>query len=318
MQLRVTGLFKGTMSGALCAPLLTVLLGTSLMGQEGLSSLRGTISDKSGAVVAGAAVSAREVLTNIVARTVTSDSQGNFEMPGLKTGSYQVTASLAGFKKSVVDDVQLQSNQIRRVDITLEVGEVATEVSVSAAAAAIQTAQGKIGAHFNAAKSYADLPIPGNAFSGTYAVLAILPDVQREPGDWGAPRFAGQGGAQVDMGQDGIKEETLNSQTVNMEAVAEVKAVSVNQTAEYSRVGYFDTITKSGTNEYHGEASYYHRNSALGARNFFEDKKAKVIYHTINTSASGPIIKNKTFSYGLWNGERVPGKAFYLQSAPTP
>jgi len=305
------------MSAALCVPLMSVLITTSLVGQEGLSSLRGTISDKSGAVVAGAAVSAREVLTNIVARTVTSDSQGNFEMPGLKTGSYQVTASLAGFKKSVVDDVQLQSNQIRRVDITLEVGEVATEVSVSAAAAAIQTEQGKIGSDFNAAKRYADLPIPGNAFSGTYAVLAILPEVQREPGDWGAPRFAGQGGAQVDMGQDGIKEETLNSQTVNMEAVAEVKAVSVNQTAEYSRVGYFDTITKSGTNEYHGEASYYHRNSALGARNFFEDKKAKVIYHTINTSASGPIIKNKTFFYGLWNGERVPGKAFYLQSAPT-
>jgi len=317
MQSRVSGLPKGKMYAALCVPLMSVLIATSLVGQEGLSSLRGTISDKSGAVVAGAAVSAREVLTNIVARSVTSDSQGNFEMPGLKTGSYQVTASLAGFKKSVVDDVQLQSNQIRRIDITLEVGEVATEVSVSAAAAAIQTEQGKIGSDFNAAKRYADLPIPGNAFSGTYAVLAILPEVQREPGDWGAPRFAGQGGAQVDMGQDGIKEETLNSQTVNMEAVAEDKAVSVNQTAEYSRVGYFDTITKSGTNEYHGEASYYHRNSALGARNFFEDKKAKVIYHTINTSASGPIIKNKTFFYGLWNGERVPGKAFYLQSAPT-
>ena len=162
------------------------------------------------------------------------------------------------------------------------------------------------------------IPYPGNAFSGTYAVLAILPEVQREPGDWGAPRFAGQGGAQVDMGQDGIKEETLNSQTVNMESVQEVKAVAVNQTAEYARVGFFDTITKSGTNAFHGEASYYHRNSALGARNFFEDQKAKVIYHTINTSASGPIIKNKTFFYGLWNGERVPGKAFYLQSAPTP
>ncbi|PYT27439.1 MAG: hypothetical protein DMG58_20385, partial [Acidobacteria bacterium] len=288
------------------------------MGQEGLSTLRGTVTDKSGAVVAGVSISAREVSTNIVARTVTTNAEGSYEMPGLKTGTYQVTATLAGFKKSVIDDVMLQSNQVRRVDITLEVGEVASEVTVSAAAAAIQTEQGKIGADFNAAKRYWDLPIPGNAFSGTYAVLAILPEVQREPGDWGAPRLAGQGGAQVDMGQDGIKEETLNSQTVNMESVQEVKAVAVNQTAEYARVGFFDTITKSGTNDYHGEASYYHRNSALGARNFFEDQKAKVIYHTINTSASGPIIKNKTFFYGLWNGERVPGKAFYLQSAPTP
>ncbi|PYV37987.1 MAG: hypothetical protein DMG06_26680, partial [Acidobacteria bacterium] len=82
-----------------------------------------------------------------------------------------------------------------------------------------------------------------------------------------------------------------------MEAVQEVKAVYVNNSAEYARVGYFDTITKSGTNEYHGEGSYYHRNSALAARNFFESEKTKVIYHTFNVSASGPIIKDKTFFY---------------------
>src|SRR6266705_7137612 len=94
-------------------------------------------------------------------------------MPGLKAANYQVTATQTGFKRAVVDDVILQSNQVRRVDITLEVGEVTTEVTVSAAAEAIQTEQGKIGADFNAAKRYWDLPIPGNAFSGTYAVLAI-------------------------------------------------------------------------------------------------------------------------------------------------
>ena len=198
-----------------------------------------------------------------------------------------------------------------------EIGEVATEVAVSAAAAVIQTEQATIGADFNAAKRYADLPIPGNAFSGTYAVLAVLPDVQRGPGDWGNPRFAGQGGAQVHQGQDGIKEETLNSQTVNMEAVAELKAVYVNNTAEYARVGYFDTITKSGTNDFHGEGSYYHRNSALGARGFFEEEKTKVIYHTFNVSAAGPIIKNKTFIYALWNGERVPGRSHYVSNVPT-
>jgi len=294
-----------------------LLLCSHLFGQQGLSTLRGTVTDKSGAVVAGVAVSAREVSTNITQRAVTTDAQGNYEMPGLKAATYQVTASISGFKTSVVDEVLLQSNQVRRVDIVLEVGEVATEVTVSAASAAIQTEQATIGADFNAAKRYWDLPTPGNAFSGTYAILAVLPDVQREPGDWGSPRFAGQGAAQVHMGQDGIKEETLNSQTVNMEAVQELKAVYVNNSAEYARVGYFDTITKSGTNEYHGEASYYHRNSALGARNFFEDQKTKVLYHTFNVSASGPIIKDKTFFYALWNGERVPGKAFYVRTVPT-
>ena len=303
--------------GSLLFAMLWALFSVFSFGQEGLSTLRGTATDASGAVVPGATVTARQVLTNVVARTVTTDAQGNYEMPALKSGTYQVTATLTGFKTSVVDDVLLQSNQITRVDITLEVGEVATQITVSAASAAIQTEEGKIASDFKAAEQYASLPIPGNLFSGTYAVLAVLPDVQREPGDWGTPRFAGQGGAQVHMGQDGVKEETMNSQTVNMESVAELKAVVVNNTADYSRVGYFDTITKSGTNDFHFEGSYYHRNSALGARNFFEGEKAQIIYHTFNIAASGPIIKNKTFFYALWNGERVPGHTFHLNNVPT-
>ncbi len=299
---------------------LSLALVFSLSGQEGLSTLRGTVSDSSGAVVAGVEVVAREVLTNVVARTVTTDAQGNYEMPGVKPGTYQIVATLTGFKKAVVDDVVVQSNQVRRVEITLQVGEVAAEVTVSERAAAIQTEQGKIGADFLAAERYQDLPIPGNAFSGTYAVLSTLPDVQRRSGtgsSGGAPTFAGQYGNQLHMAQDGVKEETLNSQTVNMEAVAELKAVFVNNTAEYARPGYFDTVTKSGANQFHAEGSYYHRNSALAARGFFEDEKPKIIYHTFNLSGSGPIVKDKTFFYALWNGERVPGKYFYLSSVPT-
>ncbi len=296
--------------------LLSVLSLTSY-SQEGLSTLRGTATDASGAVVPGVTVSAREVQTNVVARTATTDAQGNYEMPALKSGTYQLTATLAGFKTFVVDGILLQSNSVKRVDITLEVGEVATQVTVSAASAAIQTEEGKIGSDFKAEEQYASLPIPGNAFSGTWAVLAVLPDVQRESGDWGSPTFAGQGGSQIHMGQDGVKEETTNSQTVNMEAVAELKAVVVNNTADYSRVGYFDTITKSGTNDYHFDGSYYYRTSATAARGFFEEEKTPVIYHTFNLAASGPIIKNKTFFYALWNGERVPAHSFHLINVPT-
>ena len=172
--------------------LLILIFSVSSFGQEGLSTLRGTATDASGAVVPGVTVIAREVLTNVVVRTVSTDAQGNYEMPALKSGTYQVTATLAGFKKVVVDGVLLQSNQIRRVDVTLEVGEVATEVTVNAAAAAIQTEEGKIASDFKASEQYATLPIPGNAFSGTWAVLAVLPDVQREPGDWGAPNSQGR------------------------------------------------------------------------------------------------------------------------------
>ena len=92
----------------------------------------------------GVAVAAREVSTNITDRTVTTDAQGNYEMPGLKAGKYQVTASMSGFKTHVVEDVLLQSSQVRRVEIILEVGEITTEVNVSAQASVIQTEQGTL------------------------------------------------------------------------------------------------------------------------------------------------------------------------------
>jgi len=237
----IADMFRGGVRRVLYVILSSLVFSAPVPGQEGLSTLRGTVTDASGAVVPGVEVAVRQVLTNITARTVITGAQGNYEMPGLKAGTYQITAAMAGFKKSVVDDVILQSNQVRRVEILLQIGGVASQVTVSEAAV-----EGKIGADFNAGKRYWDLPVPGNAFSGTYAVLAILPDVQRKPGDWGSPTFAGQSGSQVHMSQDGVKEETLNSETVNMEAVAEVKAVFVNNTADYARPGYFDTITKSG------------------------------------------------------------------------
>src|SRR5688572_30368352 len=86
-------------------------------GQESLSTLRGTVKDSSGAIVEGAEITAIEVATNIRTRVATSDSEGNYEMPGLKPGLYQLRTVLPGFKTFVADDIQLASSQIRRVDI---------------------------------------------------------------------------------------------------------------------------------------------------------------------------------------------------------
>ena len=69
----------------------------------------------------------------------------------------------------------------------------------------------------------------------------------------------------------------------------------LNNSAEFSRVGYYNVVNKRGGNQFHGEGSYNHRNSALGARGFFEPEKAHVIYHTFNIAGSGPIIKDRTF-----------------------
>lgn len=303
------------------SPLFRALLGgpifcMALSGQETLSTLRGTATDASGGVAPGVAIAVEEVSTNILARKVTTDNQGNYEIPGLKEGTYRLTASIAGFKTSVTNDIIVAANQVRRIDIHLEVGTAASEVTVTAAAAVIETEQGKIGAEFDGYR-YRDVPIPANRYGAPTPVLALLPSVQPVAGSGSNMYFAGHNGNQTDMGMDGIKEETLNSQTINMEFVNEMKVVPVNNTAEYSRIGFYNIVSKRGANQYHAEVSEYDRNSALGARNFFAPVKTRDIYHTFNVSGSGPVIKNKTFFYGLWNGERVPGESFLTANVPT-
>ena len=295
---------------------IALLFSLALPGQQSLSTLRGTVKDSSGAAVAGVEITVTEVATNIKVRVVASDTQGDFEIPGLKAGSHRLRAAQPGFKSFVADDIQLLSSQIRRVDVVLELGAVETQVTVSEKSAAIETEQGKISSEFSGAR-YKDIPVPGNRFSGTAPVLVILPQVQGGRTGGSGITFAGQKSPQLNMGMDGVKEETLNTQTVNLESVEEIRLVAVNNTAEFSRVGYFDAVTKRGGNQYHGELSYYQQNSALYARGFFERQKTWDLYHIFNISGSGPIIREKTFFYALWNGERVPGKTFRNNTVPT-
>src|SRR5258708_18933045 len=181
-----------------------LLFSLSAPGQESLSTLRGTATDSSGAVIPGVAVTVREISTNIVARKILTDEQGNYEIPGLKQGTYRLTAISTGFKGFAANEIILGSNQVRRIDIRLEVGAAETEVTVTASAAGIETEQGKISAECQGER-YKDIPIPGNSYGATTTVLAVLPTVQTLAGSQGSPRLAGHTGSQVDMGTDGIK-----------------------------------------------------------------------------------------------------------------
>src|SRR6266851_3513115 len=158
-----------------------LLFSLSAPGQESLSTLRGTATDSSGAVIPGVAVTVREVSTNIVARKILTDEQGNYEIPGLKQGTYRLTAQSTGFKSFAANEIILGSNQVRRIDIRLEVGATESEVTVTASAAVIETEQGKIAAEFRGER-YKDIPIPGNSYGATTTVLAVLPTVQTAAG----------------------------------------------------------------------------------------------------------------------------------------
>src|SRR5579859_6772866 len=202
------------------------LLGTlSVLAQvSNLSTLRGTVTDQSGALVPQVKISVMDQATDIVTNT-TTDSRGNYEMPGLKSGYNRLTAQRTGFATLVESDIYLMSNQEKRVDARLTVGASTAQITVSGAAAVIQTEGGSISGETTAAQ-YKNMPIPGNAYAYPGTVLATLPNVGNPKGNTSVVYFSGQTGNQVAQGMDGFLEFTTGGQqTSNMEAVEELQVL---------------------------------------------------------------------------------------------
>jgi hypothetical protein len=290
-----------------------MLCGWSAFCQTDVSTIRGTVQDSSGALIPEARILVTDQLTNF-SREVNSDSNGEFEIASLRRGTYRLSASKPGFKTFVAENILLESRQIRRIDATLQVGQVETEVQVAANAAVIETESAKIQSGFTNVR-YDNFPSVSNYFDPN-TMLATLPLVQSPMGGYGV-RFAGQQPSQIQEGMDGVTNDGIVNQINNLEDAAELQAVMVNSPAEYSRVGNFNMTTKSGANQYHGRAYYFQENSALNARNFYEDQKTKTLIHTFGGQMGGRIIRDKTFFFGSWNAMRLPSKSFFLRSVPT-
>ena len=301
-----------TRNGFLC---LLFLAAFSARAQLTLSTIRGTVTDPTGAVTVGAAVTATNVDNNSVRSTKTNEN-GDYEIPDLQRGTYRVTVTAPGFKTFNAENILLEANQVRRINAALEVGAVGTEVTVTAGAAVIQTDTAKIQSAIGGAR-HADVPWVGaEASLDPSLILTTVPLVSQTGGVWSS-QWAGQSSSQVQEGQDGHTNDNAVNQLNDILDVQEVTVVTVNNTAEFARVGYMNLVTKSGTNELHGRAMYWHQNSALGAREFFERQKAKQLLHIVSGSASGPIIRDKTFFYASANILKVPSKQFYLRTVPT-
>ncbi|HUQ93667.1 MAG TPA: TonB-dependent receptor [Bryobacteraceae bacterium] len=296
-------------------PLFLILLGAphTLRAQADVSSLRGVVHDTTGAVIPDVQIRVSNLQTNVT-RDVIVPENGEFEVIDLRSGAYRLTATKPGFKTFVADNIILESRQIRRIDVTLEVGQVETQVEVSANAAVIETESAKIQSGFTNIR-YDNFPTVSNFFDPN-TMLATLPLVQSQMGSYNLT-FAGQGPSQIQEGMDGVTNDGIVNQINNMEDTAELQAVIVNSPAEYSRVGNFNLTTKSGSNQFHGRGFYYQENSALNARDFFDQKKTRTLIHTFGGQAGGPIKRDRTFFFASWNAMRLPSKSFYTRTVPT-
>lgn len=308
------------------------ILGFSVWSQTS-SSVTGTLADSSGAAMAGAKITAQNLETQIT-REATTDASGLFTIPLLPPGRYRISAAKDGFKP-VFQEVRLEVNQTARFDFRLEVGAVTESVEVRASNPLIESDTSSIGQVVEA-RQVAELPLNGRNF----VQLATLgPGVTgvgfgsrgtimsgNRPDDLrpGSEIFAnGNREGSNNFLWDGIdNNERLTLSIVlrpSVEAVREFKIQTNLFTADQGRNSgaTVNVVTKSGSNEFHGSAYNFLRNEKTDARNFFSAIRPALRQNQFGASLGGPIIKNKLFFFGNYEGFRRSLQRTFVNSVPT-
>src|SRR2546427_4375082 len=296
--------------------LASVLLAVPVaFGQTSLATVRGNVVDQTGAVIVSAAVSVIDAATNVL-RSVLTTAAGDFEVPELKPGTYRLEVSARGFKTYVAEALQLQSNQVSRVDVRLEIGDASTRVLVDAAPPVINLEEAKVAATVSN-KTYENSPMGARNRWNPNMMLATMPQVQPSNSSNNFT-ISGITGNQIEEGMDGSPTQNTVNQIHNTEDVEEVLIVTNNNSAQYPRAGYFNLVGKRGYNDFHGKLAYYFQNNALNAREYFAAQKASAIYVPYAASEGGRILRDKTFFYVAYDGQRDFSRNQILTTTPTP
>jgi hypothetical protein len=311
--------------GAGLAILLLILTAVSVsFPQATTARLQGTVTDSSGAAVPGVTVAITNVNTGLESKTVTNQA-GLYVAPALPAGSYRVVVSRQGFK-TVTQDLTLQIAQVATLDFQLTVGAVTQTVTVQGGAPLIDTANATIGEVITGPQ-ITQLPLNEQNFT-TLATLMPgvtrgLPSGQATGANNNAEtfRYGQTGGASLAVNglppqannfiYDGIdNNESLVNTIVFFppyDAIQEFRVITSDASAQYGRAGGGIIIasTKSGTNAFHGDAYYFHRDQSMDSRFFFDTSKAPFARNFFGGSVGGPILKNKLFFFGDYRGLRM-------------
>ena len=311
----------------------SALSATLLFGQFESGTVLGAVDDPSGAAVPGAKVSLENVTTNVVLDT-TTDTNGNYEFVNVHLGSYRVRVTAQGFETATTDPFELQVNARQRVDVALKVGQTSENVTVIGAAELLETENSSRGQVINT-KEIVDLPLNGRS----YADLTLLvPGVARSPlenqTDNSRDASFNVNGQRselnnflldgIDNNAYGTSNQGFSNQVIqpNPDALAEFKVETDNYSAEYGRAtgAVINATIKSGTNSLHGELWEFLRNTDLNATGFFKPVngvKPAFIQNQFGAALGGPIVKNKIFLFGDYEGFRRVFHPVQFASLPT-
>jgi hypothetical protein len=266
----------------------------------------GVLTDASKAVLPGATVTLREVQTNVV-RTATSGGDGNYEFLNLTQGRYQITVEMSGFGKRSTEPFPVSARQTVRIDVELQAAGLAEEVTVRGGAPLINTENPTV-SDSKTNREIQELPFTFRTFNTSPVdVIAVLPEVQKDPRGSDFSLSGGQS-YQNEVSVDGISTTNVRRNGIgdgarnlfpSVEGIEEIRVSSINNNAEFAMTGDITTITKAGTNAFHGTGFFNFNNESLNANpNYFSKNiPNKSDNKNFGASLSGPIIHNKTFFF---------------------
>lgn len=338
MSLRAAHSAKNSLAHSLCRLLLcAALFGLSLFAQSSVDrgSIVGTVFDSSGSSVAKVQLVIENIDTG-VRQSLETKADGGYVLTNLIVGNYRITATQTGFKKAVVDQLRLQVGAVFRADITMEVGEVANQVTVQASSPLIQSETSDVSSVIER-KRVVDLPLNGRDFGQLQlltpgAVNTMTHQVSAVSGLGGgasgvatSQTMIASNGARP--GQqlyliDGANATNRQGRSIIMTpSIDEIEEFRVSSSSFSAEVGYgsnaISVATRGGTNEFHGTLYNFLRNHSLNARNFFAFSPPKLIRNQFGGNFAGPIKRNKLFFFAGYEGAQERSQRFWLTSVPT-
>src|SRR5579862_474920 len=301
---------RALLAGIFCT---CVCFVSPLFGQAN-GSLAGTVSDKAGAVIAGATVTATSQSTGLSRDTKTDDS-GHYLIPLLPVADYRIRVDAQGFQSTEQKDIRLQVDEHREVDFSMAPASVTSTVEVSATEVAVETANPTLGQVITS-QQVADLPLNGRNFvqlatltPGTTASTSPVSFFNSSPSSEAATRgsFSLSVGGSREQSTDWLLDGNDNNQLdeggiaifSSIDDIQEFKVLTYNYSAEYGeRAGPTVLVTtKSGSNQFHGSLFEFFRNTKLDASNWFTGTQEKFNLNQFGGSLGGPIQKDKTFFF---------------------
>jgi len=304
---------------------LVLMLGCAVVWGQATAQISGTVRDQSGAVLPGVEISATQTDTAIVRTTVTNET-GSYVLPNLAVGPYKLEAALPGFRTFVQNGIVLQVNGSPVINPVLEVGQVSEQVEVQANAALVETRNAGVGQVIENQRIL-ELPLNGRQVTDliTLAGAAVQTATSRvQNGSTEAYiQVGGALGYAVDYTLDGASH--INFVTgANMslpfpDALQEFKVETTGVNAQHGNASAVGGVTKSGTNELHGDLFEFVRNDLFNARNYFATKQSTLKRNQFGGTVGGPIIGNKLFFFGGFQGTTIRQDPSDTQAfVPTP